>query len=269
VIALLLGADVEVVLDLEPLRSLDLRRREGETTDAHDGEQTAALRLIERLHEVYGRWIDLLVLDALYHSGPLMTRITKLGYGAVITLKKQSDEPLKEALVLTKDQPPSTSWDDLERAEHVDAWDVDHLRTLDTFEGEIRVIHAQVRSLRTGELHDWWAAIIGDALRRRPLRILHQFHRGRWHVENTALNQWAQLWHLGHVFRHTPGAVTAVLLIWGLAFNLLQLFLYKRLRRPRTPSDPCDTIRALVALMARQVQSLPGPVPWHKLLDSS
>jgi len=146
---------------------------------------------------------------------------------------------------------------------------VDHLRTLDTFQGEVRVVRAQVSSRRTGEIHAWCAAIIGENIRRLPVRILHQFHRGRWHIENTGFNQRAQHWHLGHVFRHTPGAVLAVLLIWSLAFNLLQLFLYKRLRRPRTPSDPCDTIRALVALMARQVQSLPGPVPWLRLLDSS
>jgi len=106
VVALLLGADTEVVLDLEPLRTRDLRRQQGEAADTHDGEQTAALRLIDRLQETYGRFIDLFVLDALYPNGTVMTRITKLEYGAVITLKKESDEPLKDALTLMKDQPP-------------------------------------------------------------------------------------------------------------------------------------------------------------------
>lgn len=269
VVAVLLGADTEVVLDFEPLRTLDVRLQQGEAADTHDGEQTAALRLMDRLHATYGRFIDLFVLDALYPNGPVMTRITDLGYGAVITLRKETDEPLKEALVLMKDQPPAASWDDPDRREHAEAWQVDGLRTLDTFQGEVRVVRAEVSCQRTGETHTWCAAVIGADIQRLNVRILHKFHRGRWHIENTAFNQWTQLWHLGHVYRHTPGAVPALFLIWFLAFNLLQLFVHKRLRRPRVPKDPCDTIRALVALMARQVQSLPGPVPWRLLLDSS
>jgi hypothetical protein len=269
VVALLLGPDTEIVLDLEPLRTLDLRRQQGETVETHDGEQTAALRLLDRLHTTYGRFLDLFVLDGLYPNGPVMTRITTLGYGAVITLKKESDEPLKEALALMEGKPPATTWDDLERGEHIEACDVDDLETLDTFKGPVRVVRAVASSWRTGETHTWCAAVIGQNIRHLPARILHEFHRGRWHIENTAFNQWTQHWHLRHVYRHKPGAVVAVLLLWSLAFNLLQLFLYKRLRRPRTPRDPCDTIRALVALMARQVQSLPSPVPWLLLLDSS
>ena len=30
------------------------------------------------------------------------------------------------------------------------------------------------------------------------------------------------------------------------AFNLLQLFIYRRLKRPRRPKDPTDTIRHIV-----------------------
>ena len=81
-------------------------------------------------------------------------------------------------------------------------------------------------------------------------------------MENTAFNQWGQHWNLNHVYRHTPGAVVAVLLLWCVAFNLMQLFVYKRLRRPRVPRDPCDTIRALVAQMAQELLALTKPVPW-------
>ena len=85
----------------------DLRRAEGEmAADTHDGESTAALRLIDRLHGVYGQFIDLFVLDALDPTGPVMTRLTEHGYGAVITVKKRTDEPLKEALALMHGQPP-------------------------------------------------------------------------------------------------------------------------------------------------------------------
>ncbi len=60
--------------------------------------------------------------------------------------------------------------------------------------------------------------------------------------------------------------VMAVLLIWTLAFNLLQLFVYRRLGRCRRPKDPTDTIRHIIEVMLRDVATLPEPIPWTTLL---
>jgi hypothetical protein len=60
--------------------------------------------------------------------------------------------------------------------------------------------------------------------------------------------------------------LSAVLLLWILAFNLLQLFIYRRLGRSRRPKDPTDTIRNLVEVMLREVGTLPAPIPWTALL---
>jgi hypothetical protein len=67
----------------------------------------------------------------------------------------------------------------------------------------------------------------------------------------------------------TANAVIAVLLLWTLAFNLLQLFVYRRLKRPRRPKDPTATIRHIVEIMLREMATLPVPLPWKALLDSS
>ena len=71
------------------------------------------------------------------------------------------------------------------------------------------------------------------------------------------------------MFHHTANALQALLLLWMLAFDLLQLFIYRRLKRPRRPKDPTDTIRHLVEVMLREVAILPEPIPWAALLDSS
>ena len=269
VVAFLLGENAELVLDLEPLRTADLRRQSGETTDRHDGEQTAALRLIDRLHATFGSWIDLFVLDALYPNGPVMTRLTERGYGAVITIKKETDEPFKEALNLMRGQPPAKTWENFERREQIRAWDIDEIETLETFKGKVRVVRVEVSRTRGGTTHLWCAAVVGQRARQLRVQTVHRIQRSRWHEENTAFNQWTQLWHLTHVYRHTPRAVVALLLLWLLAFNLMQLFVYRRLRRPRVPRDPCDTIRALVAQMAQELATLRAAVPWAALLDSS
>src|SRR5881396_2165077 len=71
------------------------------------------------------------------------------------------------------------------------------------------------------------------------------------------------------VFRHTSNALMAILLLWMLAFNLLQLFIYRRLKRDRRPHDSTDTIRHIVEVMLRNVATLPEPIPWAALLNTS
>lgn len=265
-VAYLIHEDVDVVLDVEPLLTADRRDPKDNAGDAHEGESTAALRLVDRLHHTYGSWLDLFVLDALYASGPFMTRIDQYGYGAIITLKKETDEPLKDFLLLTRDQPPAHRWQDEERGEQSEAWDVDDIETLDSFQGKIRVVRVDVRTKGSDAHHVWCAAVVGSAARRLPVRTIHRLQRSRWHLENT-FNQWTQYWNLEHVFRHTPNAVHALMLLWVLTFDLLQLFVYRRLRRPRTPKDPCDTICSIVVQLVADVASLRRPVPWPLLLD--
>jgi hypothetical protein len=55
----------------------------------------------------------------------------------------------------------------------------------------------------------------------------------------------------------------------NLAFNLLQRFIYRRLKRPRRPKDPTYTIRHIVEIMLREIATLPEPLPWRALCDSS
>jgi hypothetical protein len=52
------------------------------------------------LHHTYGGFIDAFVLDALYANGPVMTQLDGYGYGGFLVLKKENNEPLKEALTL-------------------------------------------------------------------------------------------------------------------------------------------------------------------------
>jgi hypothetical protein len=141
----------------------------------------------------------------------------------------------------------------------VEFWDVDDVETLDTYAGKVRVIRAVV-SKPDQDPSTWCFAIVGRRARQLARRTTLQIVRARWHIEDTGFNQWIQYWNFGHVFRHTANALMAVLLLWTLAFNLLQLFIYRRLGRSRRPKDPTDTIRHIVEVMLREVATLPAPV---------
>ena len=268
VVAMLLGPVIDVVLGIEPVLNEEARRDTDGEHAGHEGELTAARRLIDSLHATYGTFIDAVVLDALYANGPVMTQLDQHGYGGFIVLKKDNNEPLKEALALSQGQPPCDKYDDPDTKEHIEFWDSDDIDTLDTYKGKVRVIRAVVT--KVGEAPTTWCfAIIGKRARKAARRTALKIIRSRWHIENTAFNQWVQYWNLSHVFRHTSNALLAVLLLWTLAFNLLQLFIYRRLGRSRRPLDPTDTIRHIVEVMLRDVATLPEPIPWAALSDTS
>jgi len=267
VVAMLIGPVIDAVLGIEPVHNYEAScDTEGEA--GHEGELTAALRLIDSLHDTYGSFIDAFVFDALYANGPTMTKLDEYNYGGFIVLKKDNNEPLKEALALWDGQPSCHQVDDPETNEHVDFWDVDDLETLDTYKGKVRVIRAIVTA-KDGTQKTWCFGVVGKRARKVGLRVALKIVRARWHIEDTGFNQWVQHWNLAHVYRHTANAILAVLLLWALVFNLLQFFVYRRLKRPRRPKDPTDTIRHIVEVMHRDLGTIPKPLPWIDLLDTS
>jgi hypothetical protein len=218
---MLLGPVLDVVLGIQPVLNEEALRDIDPEHVGHEGELTAGRRLIDSLHDTYGGFIDAFVLDALYANGPVMTQLHGYGYGGFLVLKKENHEPFKEALTLWEIQGACEKYQEPDGKEQVQFWDVDDIETLDTYKGKVRAVRAVVTQ-PGAEPSTWCFAIIGQRARQlgRPtaLRII----RSRWHIENTGFHQWITYWNLGHVFHHTQNALSAILLLWTLAFNLLQ-----------------------------------------------
>jgi len=263
VVALLLGFHPDVVLGVEPLLSADLRGDLPGTDKRHEGELTAGLRLIRKLHKSFGSWLDLFVLDALYANGPTFKTLEECHYGGVVTLKKESNEPLREALALAP-TTPSRHWWDEERLEEMVVQDIDEITTLDSYPKPVRVVLATVRNPKKDEPSRWYAAVVGSRARSLPARTVHGIQRARWHIENTAFHQFATALHLDRAWRHTPNATRSLFLLWMLASNLVRLFAFRRLRRPPSPTDPCLTLAALVLEIYEAIVCLTAPWPWPR-----
>jgi hypothetical protein len=263
VVAMLIDGLMDVTLDFEPVLPAD--RREGPLKgERHEGELTAAKRLIRRVKKTYP-WVDVMVGDGLYSNGPFLTLLNELKMGAVLIAKKDGDEPLKEALSIWGDKPPDKVINDENSGERIELWDVKDIETLETYKGKIRMVRGRVTKPNNKEPSTWCMAVIGKANRLSPRQVLAAA-RGRWHIENTGFNQWVSLWNLNHVFRHTANALSALLHVWMLAFNLLQLFIYRRLKRSRRPQDPTDTIRHIIEVMQREVATISEPIRWQEIL---
>jgi hypothetical protein len=150
----------------------------------------------------------------------------------------------------------------------VEFWDVDQIDTLESYQGKVRVIRASTTQADQ-EPTTWCFAVVGPPARRVTRRTALKVTRARWHIEDTGFHQGIRYWNFGHVFRHTANALMAVLLLWTLAFNLLQLFVYRRLKRQLRHKDPTDTIRHILEVMLRDVGTLSALIPWAALLDTS
>jgi hypothetical protein len=237
-VAMLIDQRFDLVLDLEPIWPKDLRlpvpkgkrRPRLVKPDEDEGELTAATRLIKRVKQTYG-WVDVVVGDALYANGPFLTTLERLGLGAVIIARKQSDEPLKEALDLWRRQAPQALIEDEPAQERIELWDCPELETLHSYEGKIRVVRARVTSLRdpAKDPSTWCMLVTGKATRLASFKVL-AVARARWHIENTGFHQWTTRWRFDHVFVHDGNGIRALFWLFFAAFNLLTLFLYCQLK---------------------------------------
>jgi hypothetical protein len=229
-VAMLIDKRFDLLLDFEPIWPKDLRpavskgkrRPRLVKPDVDEGELTAATRLIKRVKQTYG-WVDVVVGDALYANGPFLSTAKRLGLGAVIIARKETDEPLREALSLWGRQPPHEVRED--ERERVELWDCRDLETLRTYQGQVRVVRGRVSSAKA--LSTWCMLVTGKATRLTPIKVL-AVARARWHIENTGFHQWTTRWRFNHVFVHA--GIRSVFWLFFAAYNLLTLFLYCQLR---------------------------------------
>jgi hypothetical protein len=262
VVAMLIDGRFDLALDIEPLRPADLRPAvvKGKKKDRlvkldeDEGELTAAMRLLKRVKRSFG-WLDVVVADALYANGPFLNAVKALGLGAVIVARKETDEPLKEALRIWSDEPPHKIVHT--DREQIALWDCPDLETLSTYEGKIRVVKAEVswpaEPQRTPST--WSMVATGLAARRLAPHKVLAVARGRWHIENTGFHQWTTRWRFTHVFLHSGPGILALYWLFFAAFNLLSLFLYCQLKS--YGRDATDVTRTISRLIDEMLDELP------------
>jgi hypothetical protein len=266
VVALLLGPHEEVVLGFEPIRNRWARRQAGETdVEGDEGEQTAAIRLLRWLRAAYGRWLEVIVVDSLYPNGPFLTVLAELDFAGVIVAKKETDEPLRDALAIWGHRPGQVVVD-ADARERLELWDCPDCQTLTTYAGPIRVVRGIVEAVASPHAprRQWCLLVVGQVTQRLSARQILRVARARWHLENTGFNQWTQHWRFEHVFTTDGNAMAAIFALFFVAFNVLQLFVYRQLKsygRLRG-KDPTRTIVRVVDILLAELHRLAAPLCW-------
>ena len=252
-----------------------------------EGEDTAALRLFERMGELYGpRFFDILLLDSLYAQAPVLRLLDRLRWDAVITFKQERRDLYQDALGLFQTRSADLVFEHQREGiqRRVQLWHAADLPFTRDYPRLVGVVHSQEevtrQKIRGGQpykqttLQRWcWISTLNDKV--FPAPLIWQLGHLRWRNENNGWNDLTQNWALKHGFlhacRHRPQAASAdgkphpvptrglaaVVLILSLAFNLFSAFvlLHSKLFRRDHP-----TLIEVARQLYRSVDKRPPPI---------
>ena len=215
VLAYLVGQNGRVVLDLE-------------MQQAHEGEIAAARRLVKRLLRTCPRAFDVVGGDALYLDPKLCRDLVEAGKDFIAVLKNKNRDLIQDFNGL-RDRAAVKN---IKCHGHSCACrDIEGFTSWTQFGHSVRVVSSEeTRPVRDSKTHKkvpltttWmWASTL-SATQMSTTQLVHLGHH-RWDIENYAFNELDKYWHADHVYRHDTHAMTAILLIVMLAYNLFHVW---------------------------------------------
>jgi len=230
VVCMTVGSDPHIALGAEMLGP----KHDG--SDKDEGEMTGAKRLLENLHTTHYHFADVIVADALYMNAPFLNLVKGIGMDAVIRAKDTRLNIVKDALGLFKGRKPEQEFHDTKK--RVLVWDDDHFH-----------MEGCGENIRFLKFEEHWKTPKGKEMSREAwcittLRKNISAHtiwlimRKRWDIENNGFRMLKTYFHADHNYVHGKDTNEKILLFILMAFNLMELFLFRRLKSFREMKMP-------------------------------
>jgi len=237
-----IGPVPHLLLGFQHQDNLEHRKAKDSEAVKAEGELTAVKLLVDRLRSFFPRLYSVGVGDSLYANGPMFVfmRAGDFPLDLIAVLKKETDEPMADAIEVFARMEPTETYYDEARGEHVRMWDSEGFEGLSTCPYPLRVIKALAYEGPptlipdqvdwTGEdVHTWWLAT-GITKERLSGPQVFDGLRHRWDEENCAFNELTQHWHFKHAYLHHEVGTQVMMYAFMIAYNLFQLFLHRCLR---------------------------------------
>jgi hypothetical protein len=261
-----------------------------EWLQAGEGEDSAALRLLGKLPELYGsRFFDILLLDALYAQAPVLKLAQRSGWDVVVSLKQNQRDLYQSAIRLFARRPADCSGTEQHagKSYRFQLWDSDGFPFSADHPQPVRVVRSEEKltqnHYRRGQLqpetteHEWlWMTTLDSQA--FPSTLVRRLGHDRWRQENNGWNDLTQNWAFKHGFLHAcrhrsqapsqaggrqPVAnrgLAVVSLILLLAFTLCSAFIHchSKIFR-RYPTSTLEVARQLRFSIAKLPPHIRGP----------
>jgi hypothetical protein len=263
-----------------------------------EGEDTAALRLLNQLPDLYGsRFFDVLLLDALYAQAPVLKLAERSGWDLVVSLKQNQRDLYQSAIRLFASRPADCCGTERHNGKdyQFQLWDSEGLPFSTDHPQPVRVVRSEEKltqnHYRRGKLqpetteHEWLWITTLDA-QAFPAALVRRLGHDRWKQENNGWNDLTQNWAFKHGFlhacRHRPQAdseegerkpvanrgLAAVSLILLLAFTLCSAFIHchsKIFRRyPMSAIEVARQLRLSLSKLPPTIRAPDAPAAPHQ-----
>jgi hypothetical protein len=193
-----------------------------------EGEIAAARRLFERIVERYPRAFSVVAGDALYMDPDLCQAVVKRNKDFLVVLKNEDRLLIQDLRSLMPFEEPREL---LFRKRRCECNDIEGFNSWPQFGQDVRVLRSyetweveRQASEETDQLdEEWmWATTLTKDV--ASTAELLQMGHSRWDIENHGFNELCNTWHADHVYHHEVTAMTVMLLILFLAYNLFHVW---------------------------------------------
>jgi len=225
VVCMTVGSDPHIALGVEILGP------KNDGSDKDEGEMTGVKRLLKNLHRTHYHFSDVIVADALYMNAPFINLVKSTGMDVVIRAKDKRLNIVKDALGLFKDRKPDYEFKDTKK--RVLVWDEDGFQ-MDGCDENIRFLKFEehwITSKGRKMVREAWCITTLD--KNISAHTVWLIMRKRWDIENNGFRMLKTYFHADHNYVHGKDCNEKILLFILMAFNLMELFLFRRLKKFR------------------------------------
>ncbi len=197
--------------------------REGNSRD--EGEMIASKKLISDVSGTFRNFIDVVVYDSLVCSSVEINKCLDLGIDTVVRAKKNKNTSTKQVKKKVNKQDPIEIWEDDKEFDYVKIYESEF--EMDNVERPLRFVKFAMKYSDKKRSQIMIVTTNMDM----SLKTLFKIIRARWCIENSTFNNLKNECNLGRCYVHGGNAVEAILYLLFIAYNIIQLFLIRRLRQ--------------------------------------
>jgi len=237
VVAQKVGTQVQSILACEKILPKDARQK-GDREAGHEGELTAAKRLVDKVLRFYGvRFVDVFVTDALYMNQPFVIYLNQRGRDLIARVKDERTTLYQEICALATFVKPVCGEDKNGRLRY-EIYEISNLHHSLGWDIPLRgfLVIERVRHIKNGKVTwDEQSFLCATTLKKwqASANVVRKIVHAKWAIENNGFNDLKNNWFMSHNYHHHPIATFAALLILFLAYNLFYAYVYLRMKKYR------------------------------------
>lgn len=205
------------------------------TCNGNEGKQeyepNVALKLIEKLKNIYGNGIDVIVGDAIYLNENFIKRVKELGYDAVIRLKGNNKSLLKDAEGIFKIEK-TVEWKEKKKVVNTNIHQTKEIKSWATnlmYKGNlVKVVKFEEKYKKGKEDKIDIIYVISTNITLSNQTINKIIH-SRWDIENNGFNELKNYWNMNHCFIADEKAIDVIMQMITISYNLWEVYLYSHL----------------------------------------